>query len=138
MQSDVYVPGENSIKDNPVEVMQYANALATQNGFTSINHPPSPDLRDPDMVFPGDKLKLPDGRLLQIIMGETIWKVAGIQYKKDYARLLILERQILSSDDAKKKPISPEMRARLDYMDRLAVTLEMRNVFSRTEKILTE
>ncbi|MDH5654946.1 MAG: hypothetical protein OEZ34_03500 [Spirochaetia bacterium] len=103
IQEDVYVPGEDAIQNDPVETMQYANALAIRNGFTPIHNPPEARLRDPDMVFPGDRLKLPDGRLLRIIKGETIWMVSKRHYKKDFARILILEKQIVSSDDAKKK-----------------------------------
>ncbi|MBI3395082.1 MAG: hypothetical protein HY042_04540, partial [Spirochaetia bacterium] len=47
------------------------------------------------------RLKLPDGRIMPIQKGQSIWEVAEKQYKKDYARLKILDIQF--EDNWKKK-----------------------------------
>jgi len=103
IQKDEVIPGENEIIPEGTEVYYYADALATANGFSGVTAPHQRDLRDPDLVFPGDTLKLPDGRLVNIAQGESLWQVATTHYRKDAARLAILEKQISSMDDDEKK-----------------------------------
>jgi hypothetical protein len=105
LQADVVVPGEEDVVASDREIFLYADALARRNGFTGIDRQGTGALRDPDRVFPGDRIRLPDGRLVAVQPGITIWKVATVQYKKDFARLTILNRQLVSlrSDFEKKK-----------------------------------
>ncbi len=102
------IQGEESVELLAAEVFVYADALAKRNGFFGLrNGRNSPgDLRDPNLVFPGDRLILPDGRLVNVQPGETIWKLSGEHYKKDFARLrLVIEdsQRIASHLEKKKK-----------------------------------
>ncbi len=104
LQDDAVVPGEEMVDPVSQEVYYYANAVAVANGFSPVNAQHNRDLRDPDLVFPGDMLKLPDGRLTHVHQGESLWQISTLHYKKDMARLRILERQFAArSADEKKK-----------------------------------
>ena len=106
IQENQNVPGEENVEVNDQEVFQFSDLLARRNGFAPLRQQ-NPDLRNPDLVFPGDRLNLPDGRILQITPGEYIWEIARKQYRKDMARLQILDRQvrILGQEYQKKKSL---------------------------------
>ncbi len=135
LQQDVMVPGEDSVPAVMSEVFSYADALARRNGFYGLRNEPRPDLRDPNLVFPGDSLTLPDGRLVKIEPGETIWKVATTQYKKDYARIVILSRQIADLHlDQEKKKDNRTYQEKVLMMQRLAVTPGMLKLVEESQK----
>ncbi|MCB1169069.1 MAG: hypothetical protein KDK25_01985, partial [Leptospiraceae bacterium] len=106
LQENRPVPGEENVEVTEGEVFQFSDLLARRNGFAPLREQ-NPDLRNPDLVFPGDRLNLPDGRILQITPGEYIWEVARKQYRRDMARLAILDRQIreLGAEYQKKKSL---------------------------------
>ncbi len=106
IQENRNVPGEENVVVNDQEVFQFSDLLARRNGFAPLRQQ-DPELRNPDLVFPGDRLNLPDGRILQITPGEYIWEIARKQYRKDMARLQILDRQvrILGQEYQKKKSL---------------------------------
>ena len=104
IQENRAVPGEENVEVTDGEVFQFSDLLARRNGFAPLREQ-NPDLRNPDLVFPGDTLNLPDGRILQITPGEYIWEIARNQYRKDMARLQILDQQVrnLGAQYQKKK-----------------------------------
>lgn len=104
IQENGRVPGEENVEASEREVFQFSDLLARRNGFAPLRQQ-NPDLRNPDLVFPGDRLNLPDGRILRITPGEYIWEVARKQYRKDMARLTLLDQQIraLGMEYEKKK-----------------------------------
>ena len=104
IQENGRVPGEENVVATDQEIFQFSDLLARRNGFAPLRGE-NPDLRNPDLVFPGDKLNLPDGRILQITPGQYIWDVARKQYRKDMARLQILDKQIhtLGAEYQKKR-----------------------------------
>jgi hypothetical protein len=104
VQVDLRVPGETDVIIDPIEIMAYANSLAEKNGFAKIKEPPE-GRRDPELIFPDDRLKLADGRIVQITPGDTIWRISIKHYRKDFARIILLKRYIqeLSQSDEKKK-----------------------------------
>ncbi|MEQ8349906.1 MAG: hypothetical protein RH862_00380 [Leptospiraceae bacterium] len=106
IQENRTVPGEEDVQVTDQEVFQFSNLLARRNGFAALREQ-DPDLRNPDLVFPGDRLNLPDGRILQITPGEYIWEISRKQYRKDMARLQILDRQVrnLGQEYQKKKSL---------------------------------
>ncbi|MCB1167987.1 MAG: hypothetical protein KDK33_17660, partial [Leptospiraceae bacterium] len=106
IQENGRVPGEENVVATDQEIFQFSDLLARRNGFAPLRGE-NPDLRNPDLVFPGDKLNLPDGRILQITPGQYIWDVARKQYRKDMARLQILDKQIhtLGAEYQKKKSL---------------------------------
>lgn len=108
VQRESYVPGESEVIAYPAEVLQYAEALASSNGFDKLHSVSgNQNLRDPDLLFPGETLTLPDGRLVPIEGGETIWNIATVHYKKDFARVTILLKQLRSeSGESEKKNLS--------------------------------
>lgn len=136
VQDDIKVPGEDSVPVDMTDVFAYADALAKRNGFYGLRNEPLPDLRNPDIVFPGDVLTLPDGRLVGIEPGETIWKVATRHYRKDFARISILARQyrVLAKkyEDDEDDEILAKMKRREGFMKRLAITPSMKEVVIET------
>ncbi len=142
MQLQGEVPGEGKVSPSTAELAQYAAVLAERNGFRGLSSRSTAEqLRDPDLVFPGDTLRLPDGRLTKINKGEYIWELARIHYRKDFARLQILQRQIYArmkagQIEAKDLPLAArrELRYRQRLMKRLAVTKLMRALVQETNR----
>jgi hypothetical protein len=124
LQNDHPVPGEDQIEVTPAELFHYANALAVKNGFSPIAAT-QPE-KDANLVLPGDRLTMPDGRLLQIQPKQYIYDIAEKEYRRDMARILLLEKQIqtlLAVYSSEKKPeVVAEIRSRKTDIDRLAIT----------------
>lgn len=122
------------------ELFAYANMLAVKNGFSPIAEQ-QPE-KDPDLVLPGDRLVLPDGRLLQVESGQYIYDIAAKEYRRDMARIGVLERQIdvLKSVYAgeKKPEIKLAILQRADDIRRLAVTPESRRRYAAVQASLRE
>lgn len=122
------------------ELFAYANVLAVKNGFSPIAEQ-QPE-KDPDLVLPGDRLVLPDGRLLQVESGQYIYDIAAKEYRRDMARIGVLERQIdvLKSVYAgeKKPEIKLAILQRADDIRRLAVTPESRRRYAAVQASLRE
>ncbi|MCB1318818.1 MAG: hypothetical protein KDK34_01120, partial [Leptospiraceae bacterium] len=126
MQNDAEpIPGEDQVRPEIREVLAYVNVLAAGNGFAPVDGG-ARGLRDPDLVFPGDTLRLPDGRLAGVDSGEHLFKIARLHYRKDFARLLILDRQITAVLDEAGDPLPADVinsvSAKIQAMERLAVT----------------
>lgn len=135
LESGEPAPGEDQIEAPPAEVLQYANALAARNGFRPINQQGN-NRRNPDLVFPGDRLRLPDGRIALVQRGQHLWEIAERFYRRDFARLKIIDRQLAAriSDGGAIPPAS--VRDQQTMMRRLAVTEEMRRVLRSREQAL--
>ncbi len=136
MQNDEDVPGQESVPIVMKDIFVYADILARRNGFYGIRNQPAPDLRNPDVVFPGDVLTLADGRLVKVEPGETIWKIATTHYKRDFARLVIISRQykhILNQlDDDDSEELRDQLQVKKEFMKRLATTPSMQNIYKET------
>ena len=135
VQNESQVPGERNVKASDAEVYAYANILARRNGFRRIGRRNGRGLKDPDMVFPGDTLKLPDGRIAKVQPGQYIWEIAKTHYRRDMARLRILKRRLKAlqagesgsgASDSKEGKLSAEEIT--ESMKRLAVTPEMKRL----------
>ena len=122
------------------ELFAYANVLAVKNGFSPIAAQQRE--KDPDLVFPGDRLVLPDGRLLQVGPGHYIYDIAAKEYRRDMARIGILERQVnvLKGVYAgeKKPEIKQAILKRADDIKRLAVTPKSRQRYAAVQASLRE
>lgn len=122
------------------ELFAYANVLAVKNGFSPIAE--QQPVKDPNLVLPGDRLVLPDGRLLQVESGQYIYDIAAKEYRRDMARIGVLERQIdvLKSVYAgeKKPEIKLAILQRADDIRRLAVTPESRRRYAAVQASLRE
>lgn len=57
------------------DIIRMVNRIAEQNGYAPIGSM-APDARDPDWIFPGNELELPDQRLYEIRRGDTMWAIA--------------------------------------------------------------
>ncbi len=144
LQSSKKIPGEENISVVAAEVLQYANSLAKSNGFKTISAAQSGiNLKDPNIVFPGDALKLPDGRLAKIKKGGHIWEISQLHYRKDFARMYILRRQIDSKlKKLKNKKTSTNIKIRDEIlkkeglMKRLAVTPKMKDFLEETSSLI--
>ncbi len=142
-QSEAYVPGENDVPTSVVEISQYANVLAQKNGFARLNQANAQaQLRNPNLVFPGDELRLPDNRLSKINKGDYIWEISRVHYRKDFARIQILQRQIYAffADSVSRlsKQQFAQVRQKQALMNRLAVTTKMRVLRAEVNKELRE
>ncbi|MCB1172065.1 MAG: hypothetical protein KDK39_00795 [Leptospiraceae bacterium] len=119
IQADETVPGEDNIRPSNREILLYTNELARRNGFQALGDLNlATQLKNPDLVFPGDILRLPDNRVVRIEPQGYIWDIARQHYKKDRARLVILKNRYSQTD-----PGNVTERSRLRaMMMRLAVT----------------
>ena len=139
VQSDGEVPGEDDIETSVSEISQYVNVLARNNGFRSLRAneiQAGANPRDIDLVFPGDRLRLPDRRITGIEKGEHVWEIARSHYRKDFARMQIMQRQIyaLLSDKAPLRERRRGVRQKQALMRRLAVSTNMRAFLRETEQ----
>ena len=57
------------------DIIRMVNRIAERNGYAPIGSM-APDARDPDWIFPGNELELPDQRLYEIRRGDTMWAIA--------------------------------------------------------------
>jgi len=79
-------------------------------------------------VLPGEQLVLPDGRLLHIQPKQYIYDIAAVEYRRDMARIQILEGQIhniastLSANTADIEKQTETIQSKLQDIERLAVT----------------
>jgi hypothetical protein len=140
LQNDHPVPGEDEVDVTPAELFIYANALAVKNGFSPIAE--QQPVKDPNLVLPGDRLILPDGRILQIARGQYIYDIAAKEYRRDMARIALLKQQIdvlKSVYAAQKKPeIQRAILQRAADISRLAVTPKSRQRYEQVLKSLQE
>lgn len=136
VQEELLVPGEQNIMPAESEIFVYSNSLASRNGFRKLNQIDKKNLKNPDLVFPGERLKLPDGRIAQVRPKDYIWELAKIHYKKDFARIQILNNQktdlIKQADATKnkkdKQAIYKKIKGIEGSMKRLAVTPKMKSI----------
>ena len=138
LQGGEGVSGAEDIEATPAEVLAYANILADKNNFSKLS---SRDIgaqvetgngkRNPNLIFPKDRLKLPDDRLILVKPGSYIWEIAEREYRQDFARLLLLEEKIRKQEDS-----DLQMAEYARWMRRLAVTPQMQQVEKRLKPIL--
>lgn len=125
----------------PAEVYIYANALAIKNGFAPLTGGTA-DQKNPDHVLPGDRLVLPDGRILELQTGQYIYDIAGQQYRKDMARIHLLDQQargLLSVwKNERQELVRSALLERLHDMERLAVTPRGRALSEEVRRIALE
>lgn len=125
VQPDEPVAGEEGVEATPAEVYSYANALAIKNGFAPLAGGTA-DQKNPDHVVPGERLVLPDGRILQLTTGQYIYDIAGRQYRRDMARIRLLDQQarglVAVWQTDRQDLLRSAFRERLTDMERLAVT----------------
>ncbi|MBX7057099.1 MAG: hypothetical protein K1X75_03465 [Leptospirales bacterium] len=134
VESGEPAPGEDQIQAPAQEVLLYANALASRNGFRPINRA-GDQRRDPDLVFPGDRLRLPDGRIALVQRGQHLWEIAQKFYRRDMARLLILDRQMSALlQDGLSAEVAASIKQHRKLMQRLAVTPQMKKVLGDREQ----
>ncbi len=129
-QENENIPGAEEIEITDAEIFEYANILATQNNFQSLEASIDNNenaKRNPNLIFPSDLLRLPDQRLTRVKSGSYIWEIARNQYQQDFARLLLLEKEI--SENGSKKDIEKYIA----WVKRLAVTKKMKEVLLRLQ-----
>jgi hypothetical protein len=69
------------ISGSPVEITvldiyNLVNIVATASGFRRLDEAPN-NRRDPNWIFPGDALALPEGKGHSVVKGDTIWWVSA-------------------------------------------------------------
>jgi hypothetical protein len=67
--------GEAPIRVTVTDILRMVNRIARLNGYAPIGSM-APDARDPDWIFPGNELELPNQRLYEIRRGDTMWAIA--------------------------------------------------------------
>ncbi len=137
-QEEQRVPGEDDIEAADEEVLTYANILARRNGFARLGTRTAASKRDPDRVFPGDELELPDGRRARVEPKEYIWEIARQHYRKDFARINILDRQIstnlLEYEESGSTESLTKAKELRDNLARLAVTPAMKRILELKDR----
>jgi hypothetical protein len=69
------------ISGSPVEITvldiyNLVNVVAAASGFRRLDEAPN-NRRDPNLIFPGDALSLPEGNGHSVVKGDTIWWVSA-------------------------------------------------------------
>lgn len=64
------------IKVTVFDVYRLSNWIALNNGYHSLDND-EVGQRDPDWIYPGNRLTLPDGSTHEVKKGDAIWYVAG-------------------------------------------------------------
>ena len=76
---------------------------------------------------------------MRVEPGQYIWELARRQYRRDYARLLILDRQIGAAlADESAEDARPIVEEKLSLMRRLAVTPGMRRLADVSAGVIEE
>ena len=67
--------GAGVIEISLSEILALVNRIARDNGYAAIGAF-DPEARDPDWIFPGNRLQLPDAEVYVIEGGDTMWGIA--------------------------------------------------------------
>ena len=148
LQKDSFVPGEDKIEVPDNEISKYVNALAKNNKFligkNGVKLKKSNRAlieNNLDLVFPGDVLRLPDLRQTNVTKGDHVWEIARIHYRKDFARMKILQKQIqalINKKDITNVEVIKTLTQKQQMLKRLAVTPLMKKFESQTRIMIKE
>ena len=138
LQKEIEVPGEKDVLVPEKEVSQYVKALAKNNSFLIGKNGPrvknlKKEINNLDLVFPGDIIKLPDLRLTNVTKGDHVWEIARTHYKKDFARMKIIQKQLFASID-KSKTYNDNLKKELIYKQKLLKRLAVTDLMKKFEK----
>jgi hypothetical protein len=65
------------IKVTVLDVYLLSNRIALRNGYHTLDREDVEGKKDPDWIYPGNRLELPDGSVHVVEKGDTIWHIAG-------------------------------------------------------------
>ncbi len=71
----VVAVGNGGFEVTVVDILLFVNRVARLNGYDPIGSV-SPDGRDPDWIFPGNRIELPDGTVHEVQRGDTLWAIS--------------------------------------------------------------
>jgi hypothetical protein len=64
------------------EIYQLASLISKNNGYAAPGVTPAGNEKNPDLIHPGDILKLPNKEKKVVEKKETIWKISGVTYTR--------------------------------------------------------
>ncbi|MFP4329952.1 MAG: hypothetical protein ACLFP6_04465, partial [Spirochaetaceae bacterium] len=67
--------GNGGFEVTLLDVIIFVNRVAEINGYEPLGAV-APDDRDPDWIFPGNRLELPDGSVRVVQRGDTMWDIS--------------------------------------------------------------
>ena len=95
--NDAIVPTDVDVEVTLTDILEMVNAIARSNGYAPIGRAVA-DGRDPDWIFPGTTLIMPDRSLHDVAPGDTMWGIADrflqAHGRENGAALVLLERRI--------------------------------------------
>lgn len=74
-EEEIVVVGNGGFEVTVVDVLLFVNRVARLNGYDPIGSI-SPDGRDPDWIYPGNRIELPDGTVHTVQRGDTLWGIS--------------------------------------------------------------
>ncbi|MFP4427450.1 MAG: hypothetical protein ACLFPP_13430 [Spirochaetaceae bacterium] len=72
---EVVAVGNGGFEVTVVDILVFVNRVARLNGYDPIGSV-SPDGRDPDWIFPGNRIELPDDTTHVVERGDTLWGIS--------------------------------------------------------------
>ncbi len=90
------------IKVTVLDVYLLSNRIALRNGYHTLDRDEVEGKKDPDWIYPGNRIELPDGSVHVVEKGDTIWHIAGWfihdSLEKDWPEYRRIERQAVSME----------------------------------------
>ena len=90
-----------------VDIHLVSNDIAVRNGYRDLDYRVF-EGKDPDWIWSGNNLELPDGSVYEVVKGDTIWFIASRLIRRDMEQRLAKLDQLRSELD---QAATPEQRA---------------------------
>ena len=74
-EDQIVAVGNGGYEVTIFDIISFVNRVARNNGYAPLGAV-TPDSRDPDWIFPGNEITLPDGSVHVVREGDTLWDIS--------------------------------------------------------------